>query len=72
MKFKVGDKVVIVQFTETYLDAPEKTIGNIGTVDAIELDQGGHIYRVTFEDDLEGWNYKTDQLEHIEEMKIEL
>ena len=33
MKYKVGDKVKVVQFTETYLDAPEKTIGNIGTVD---------------------------------------
>ena len=49
MKYKVGDKVKIVQFTETAIDAPEHTIGNIGTVVSIELDQGDHIYRVTFE-----------------------
>lgn len=67
MKYKVGDKVKIVQFTETYLDAPEETIGNVGTVDAIRLDQGDHIYRVTFEDDLEDWNYKEDQLKLVEE-----
>jgi len=69
MKYKVGDKVKIVQFTETYLDAPEETIGNIGTVDAIRLDQDDYIYRVTFENDPEGWNYKEDQLEHIDGMK---
>ena len=69
MKYKVGDKVKIVQFTETYLDAPEETIGNVGTVDAIRLDQDDHIYRVTFENDPEGWNYKEDQLEHIVGMK---
>lgn len=67
MKFKVDDKVEIVQFTETHLDAPEETIGGVGIVDAIELDQGDHIYHVTFEDDPEGWNYKEDQLELIEE-----
>lgn len=67
MKFKVGDKVEIVQFTETHLDAPEETIGDVGIVDAIELDQGDHIYHVTFKNDPEGWNYKEDQLEHIEE-----
>lgn len=67
MKFKVGDKVEIVQFTETHLDAPKETIGGIGTVDVIELDQGDHIYHVTFEDDPEGWNYKESQLELIEE-----
>lgn len=66
MKFKVGDKVVVVLFTETYLDAPDETIGDIGEVDVIELDQGDHIYHVTFEDDLEGWNYKEDQLELVE------
>ena len=27
MKYKVGDKVKIVQFTETAIDAPEHTIG---------------------------------------------
>lgn len=69
MKFKVGDKVEIVQFTETYLDAPEETIGGIGTVDAIELDQGDYIYYVTVEDDPKGWNYKEDQLKLVEEMK---
>ena len=67
MKYKVGDKVKIVQFTETAIDAPEHTIGNIGTVVSIELDQGDHIYRVTFENDLEDWNYKEDQLELIKE-----
>lgn len=67
MKFKVGDKVVIVQFTETAIDAPEKTIGGVGTVVSIELDQGDHIYRVTFEVDLGNWNYKEDQLELIKE-----
>lgn len=66
MKYKVGDKVEVVQFTETYLDAPEETVGDIGEVAAIEADQGDHIYHVTFEDDLEGWNYKEDQLEHID------
>lgn len=67
MKFKVGDKVEVVQFTETHSDAPEETIGGIGTVDAIELDQGDYIYHVTFEYDREGWNYKEDQLKLIEE-----
>ena len=66
MKFKVGDKVEIVQFTETYLDAPEETVGGIGAVDAIELDQGDYIYHVTFEDNPEGWNYKEDQLKLVE------
>ena len=65
MKFKVGNKVEVVQFTETYLDAPEETVGDIGTVDAIELDQGDYIYHVTFEDDPEGWNYKENQLEIV-------
>ena len=65
MKFKIGDKVKVVQFTETAIDAPEYTVGDIGTVVSIELDQGDHIYRVTFEDDLEGWNYKEDQLEIV-------
>jgi hypothetical protein len=65
MKFKVGDKVEIVQFTETSSDAPEETVGDIGTVDAIELDQGDYIYHVTFEDDPEGWNYKESQLEIV-------
>ena len=69
MKYKVGDKVKIVQFTETAIDAPEETIGNVGTVDAIRLDQDDHIYRVTFENDPEGWNYKEDQLEHIDGIK---
>ena len=67
MKYKVGDKVKIVQFTETAIDAPKYTIGNIGTVVSFELDQGDHIYRVTFEDDLEDWNYKEDQLKLVEE-----
>ena len=66
MKFKVGNKVEVVQFTETYLDAPEETVGDIGTVDAIELDQGDYIYHVTFEDDPEGWNYTEDQLKLVE------
>ena len=66
MKFKVGDKVEIVQFTETFSDAPEETVGDIGTVDAIELDQGDYIYHVTFEDYPEGWNYKEDQLKLVE------
>lgn len=65
MKYKVGDKVKVVQFKERAIDAPKYTIGNIGTVDAIELDQGEHIYRVTFENDLEGWNYKENQLEIV-------
>ena len=65
MKFKIGDKVKVVQFTETAIDAPEYTVGDIGTVVSIELDQGDHIYRVTFEDGLECWNYKEDQLEIV-------
>jgi len=68
MKYKVGDKVKVVQFKERIIDAPKYTIGNIGTVDAIELDQGKHIYHVTFENDLEGWNYKECQLEYVEEV----
>lgn len=66
MKYKVCDKVEVVQFTETFSDAPEETVGDIGTVDAIELDQGDYIYHVTFEDDPEGWNYKEDQLKLFE------
>ena len=68
MKYKVGDKVNVVKFKERVIDAPKYTIGNIGTVDAIELDQGKHIYHVTFENDIEGWNYKECQLEHVEEL----
>ena len=68
MKYKVGDKVKVVQFKETVIDAPEYTVGNIGIVGAINLDQGEHIYRVAFENDLEGWNYKEGQLEHVEEI----
>ena len=68
MKYKVGDKVKVVKFKERVIDAPKYTIGNIGTVDAIELDQGEHIYHVTFENDIEGWNYKECQLEHVEEI----
>ena len=66
MKFKVGDKVEIVQFTKTFLSAPEETVGDIGTVDAIELGLGDYIYHVAFEDDPEGWNYKEDQLKLVE------
>ena len=68
MKYKVGDKVEVVKFKVRVIDAPKYTIGNIGTVDAIELDQGKHIYHVTFENDIEGWNYKECQLEHVEEI----
>ena len=68
MKYKVGDKVKVVKFKVRVIDAPKYTIGNIGTVDAIELDQGKHIYHVTFENDIEGWNYKECQLEHVEEI----
>ena len=68
MKYKVGDKVKVVQFKERAIDAPEYTIGNIGVVVNINLDQGEHIYRVAFENDPEGWDYKEDQLEHIEEI----
>ena len=68
MKYKVGDKVKVVQFKERVIDAPKYTIGSIGVVVNTNLDQGEHIYRVTFENDLEGWNYKECQLEHVEEI----
>ena len=66
MKFGIGDKVKVIHFIETVLDAPTKTIGDVGEVNSIELDQGDYIYHVTFEDDPEGWNYKEDQLKLVE------
>ena len=63
MKFEIGDKVKVIHFIETVLDAPVKTIGDVGEVSAIGLDQGDYLYRVTFQNDLEGWNYKETQLE---------
>ena len=63
MKFEIGDKVKVLEFIETILDAPVKTIGDVGEVNAIDLDQGDYLYRVTFQNDHEGWNYKETQLE---------
>ena len=63
MKFGIGDKVKVIEFTETALDAPEETIGDVGEVNAIDLDQGDYLYHVTFQNDPEGWNYKENQLE---------
>ena len=63
MKFGIGDKVKVIHFTETMLDAFVKTIGDVGEVDAIDLNQGDYLYHVTFQNDPEGWNYKETQLE---------
>ena len=65
MKFGIGDKVKVIEFTETVLDAPEETIGDVGEVNAIDLDQGDYLYHVTFQNDTEGWNYKETQLEIV-------
>ena len=65
MKFGIGDKVKVIHFIETVLDAPVKTIGDVGEVNAIDLDQGDYLYRVTFQNDPEGWNYKENQLEIV-------
>ena len=65
MKFGIGDKVKVVPFIETMLDAPIKTIGDVGEVSAIDLDQGDYLYCVTFQNDPEGWNYKENQLEIV-------
>ena len=65
MKFGIGDKVKVIHFIETVWDAPVKTIGDVGEVNAIELDQGDYLYRVTFQNDPEGWNYKESQLEIV-------
>ena len=65
MKFEIGDKVKVIHFIETVLDAPVKTIGDVGEVNAIDLDQGDYLYRVTFQNDTEGWNYKETQLEIV-------
>ena len=66
MKFEIGDKVKVIEFIEfieTMLDAPIETIGDVGEVNAIDLDQGDYLYHVTFQNDPEGWNYKETQLE---------
>ena len=65
MKFGIGDKVKVIHFIETILDAPVKTIGDVGEVNAIDLDQGDYLYHVTFQNDPEGWNYKETQLEIV-------
>lgn len=65
MKFGIGDKVKVIEFTETAIDAPEETIGDVGEVNAIDLDQGSYLYHVTFQNDPEGWNYKETQLEIV-------
>ena len=63
MEFGIGDKVKVIHFIETVWDAPVKTIGDVGEVNAIDLDQGDYLYHVTFQNDPEGWNYKETQLE---------
>ena len=65
MKFGIGDKVKVIHFIETMLDAPIETIGDVGEVNAIDLNQGDYLYRVTFQNDPEGWNYKENQLEIV-------
>ena len=65
MKFEIGDKVKVIEFIETMLDAPIETIGDVGEVNAIDLDQGKYLYHVTFQNDLRGWNYKENQLEIV-------
>ena len=65
MKFEIGDKVKVIEFIETMLDAPVKTIGGVGEVNSIDLDQGDYLYNVAFQNDPEGWNYKENQLEIV-------
>ena len=65
MKVEIGDKVKVIEFIETVFDAPEETIGDVGEVNAIELDQGDYLYHVTFQNDPRGWNYKESQLEIV-------
>ena len=65
MKFGIGDKVKVIHFIETVFDAPANTIGDVGEVNAIDLDQGDYLYHVTFQNDPEGWNYKENQLEIV-------
>ena len=65
MKFGIGDKVKVIHFIETVFDAPANTIGDVGEVNAIDLDQGDYLYRVTFQNDPKDWNYKENQLEIV-------
>ena len=65
MKFGIGDKVKVIHFIETVFDASVKTIGDVGEVNAIDLDQGDYLYHVAFQNDPEGWNYKENQLEIV-------
>ena len=64
-RFEIGDKVKVIEFIATMLDAPIETIGDVGEVNAIDLDQGDYLYRVAFQNDPEGWNYKENQLEIV-------
>ena len=44
MKYKVGDKVKVVQFTETTIDAPEYTVGNPGRERSPDWQIAGAVY----------------------------